>query len=698
MSSMKIFDIASQKSEMIEELGFLNEKEIQTLVERNTQKFFGLEFLGSEVTVQVKTSQSEAKANTRRFDTLCFDKANRSFVIIEYKEGKAQSLADQCYTYRQLAKDSKAELVLKLRDHWKSHVGMDTIAWQRTKVMVVADSFTDYQKEWAYSSEEHFEFYQITKFANNTVSLKPLHSISGKETERKPPHETPKRAEEPLKATEPLSPSPNQERTQPGKEEGSLREQYYTSMLDEGLAGKWTELRKKCLEIPGTTFNAKSKGYLKLTSQEKRIAAFYFHKSRPSINIYRGQKKADGSVSKGFFTLEDPRGISTDWSGGYSDERRIGVTRYAHEIPWNKETDVDYLVGLIKQKFDKITTLQPQNPGLPRTAPIESLPVSRAEELPQPGKGEDGVQERQHISKLHESLVAKWAELRKGCLEIPGTTFDASSKDYLRLMIERKRIAAFHFHKSKPYIDIYRGQKHPDGSVSKDFLKIDDPRRITTERWWEYSGELRAGVRGYAYKIPWNRDSDVSYLVSLIRQKFNQMTSSLPKDPRFQGTKPIEEGSHSRVEGLAQPSAIGGKIAQIEKDHTSVLDKSLAGKWRELRERCLEIPGAAFDSSGKRNLGLKFQKKVIATFDFHKSGASIYIYQGQLNPDKSVSKGFFELYDPKGISTETSWEYFVGAQAGKKGFRYKIPWVEDSDVDYVVSLIWQKYRTLVEKK
>ena len=127
--------------------------------------------------------------------------------------------------------------------------------------------------------------------------------------------------------------------------------------------------------------------------------------------------------------------------------------------------------------------------------------------------------------------MAKWRELRKGCLEIPGTTFDASIKDYLRLMIARKRIAAFHFHKSKPYIDIYRGQKNPDESLSKGFLKIDDPRRITTERWWEYSGELRAGIRGHAYKIPWNKETDVDYVVGLIRQKFGKITSSLPKDP-----------------------------------------------------------------------------------------------------------------------------------------------------------------------
>ena len=393
MSSMKIFDKATQKSEMIEELEFSKEKEIQTLVERNTQELFGLEFLGSEVTVQVKTSQSGAKANTRRFDTLCFDKANRSFVIIEYKEGKNQSLADQCYTYRQLATDSKAELVLKLRDHWKSHVGMDTIAWKRTKVMVVADSFTDYQKEWAYSSEEHFEFYQITKFANNTVSLKPLHSTSGRETERKPPHETPKRAEEPLKATEPLSPSPNQERTQPDRVEGSVQERQHTSGLDKSLVGKWAELRKRCLEIPGTTFDASSKDYLKLTFQEKRIAAFYFRKYKPHINIYRGQKNPDGSMSKDFLTLEDPRGISIKRSRERSDESRLGAIEYTYKIPWNKETDVDYVVGLLKQKFDKITTLQPQNPGLPRTASIKDSSDSRAEELAQPGKEGDTLQE-----------------------------------------------------------------------------------------------------------------------------------------------------------------------------------------------------------------------------------------------------------------------------------------------------------------
>ena len=231
-----------------------------------------------------------------------------------------------------------------------------------------------------------------------------------------------------------------------------------------------TELRKGCLEILGTTFDASSKDYLRLMIERKKIAAFHFHKSKPYIDIYRGQKYPDGSLSKGFLKIDDPRWITTERWWEYSDKLRAGIRGYAYKIPWNKETDVAYVVGLIRQKFDQIIILKPQDPGLPTKVPAKDPPDSRAEELPQHGKGKENLHEQHYTSMLDESLMPKWAELRKRCLEMPGTMFDIRSVRYLSLMFQKKVIAGFYFSKSKPYIRIHRGLRGPDGFGDKGFL------------------------------------------------------------------------------------------------------------------------------------------------------------------------------------------------------------------------------------
>jgi len=85
---MEVFKLQKGKVENVELKPFKLEKDIQNLVENNTESFFNLEFIRSEFAV-----------GNYRIDSLCYDNENKSFVIIEFKSGNSYSVIDQGYTY-----------------------------------------------------------------------------------------------------------------------------------------------------------------------------------------------------------------------------------------------------------------------------------------------------------------------------------------------------------------------------------------------------------------------------------------------------------------------------------------------------------------------------------------------------------------------------------------------------------------------
>ena len=60
----------------IDQNQFKLEKDIQNIVEQNTEEIFNLQLVKSEFAIK-----------NYRIDSLCFDQETNSFVIIEYKKG-----------------------------------------------------------------------------------------------------------------------------------------------------------------------------------------------------------------------------------------------------------------------------------------------------------------------------------------------------------------------------------------------------------------------------------------------------------------------------------------------------------------------------------------------------------------------------------------------------------------------------------
>ena len=81
---MDLYSIKGNKLNTVELNSFKKEREIQDLVENNTETLFDIDFVSSEF-----------KIGEFRIDTLCFDNETNSFVIIEYKKGSSYSVIDQ---------------------------------------------------------------------------------------------------------------------------------------------------------------------------------------------------------------------------------------------------------------------------------------------------------------------------------------------------------------------------------------------------------------------------------------------------------------------------------------------------------------------------------------------------------------------------------------------------------------------------
>lgn len=140
------------------EINFKLEKDLQTLVEKNMKTIFGLKFVTTEFPIE-----------SYRFDSVAFDEETKSFVIIEYKRGKNESLVDQGYAYLYTLLDRKADFVLLYNDIFNTSKGIKDFDWTQTRIMFVSPKFTDYQKNATAFSNMPFELYEIKQYENGII-------------------------------------------------------------------------------------------------------------------------------------------------------------------------------------------------------------------------------------------------------------------------------------------------------------------------------------------------------------------------------------------------------------------------------------------------------------------------------------------------------------------------------------------------
>ena len=317
---MELYSFKSNKLDGIDLKPFKLERDIQSLVESNTQSLFDLEFVRTELTV-----------GKYRIDSLCFDQENNSFVIIEYKKGNSYSVIDQGYTYLQLLLNNKSDFLLTLSQHQNKVLHIEDIDWSQSRIIFISQSFNSYQKDSVNFKNLPFELYEIKKFSNDIIILNKHQSSSNESIDSL------------------SNPKTQNVINNVNKEVKVFDEEHHIGKADKDLVVKWNDLKDQLYELENIELNPK-KHYISLTLNKKAIAYFNFRKSGIAIDIPRGNLNLDGSTSKNYFSVDDPKGIAIERSW----KLKSGTLGTIYNIKFNKKSDIDYLMFIIKQKYNNL--------------------------------------------------------------------------------------------------------------------------------------------------------------------------------------------------------------------------------------------------------------------------------------------------------------------------------------------------------
>lgn len=168
---MPLFTVNQTKLTPIKEIAIGLEKNIQSLVEANLDQVFGLEFVCSELAI-----------NNLRFDTLAYDHDTNSFVIIEYKKDRSFSVIDQGFAYLSLMLNNKAEFILEYNEKMKATLTRDQIDWTQSRVIFVANSFTEHQRGAINFRDLPIELWQFSLYDNHTIHFDQLEASKSAES------------------------------------------------------------------------------------------------------------------------------------------------------------------------------------------------------------------------------------------------------------------------------------------------------------------------------------------------------------------------------------------------------------------------------------------------------------------------------------------------------------------------------------
>ena len=317
---MELYNLNKENLEEVNLVPFKLEKDIQALVEKNTESIFELDFI-----------ESEFRVEKYRIDTLCFDLENNSFVIIEYKKGSSYSVVDQGMTYLQLMLNNKADFLLRLSQHKGKVLEMKDVDWSQSKIIFVAESFNSYQKDSVNFDNLPFELWEIKRFTNNTIVFNKHKSNSNESIGS-------------LTDTKKKSAF-----SEINKEVKVFTEQDHLSKSDETIVEKWIELKEMISELTGAELIPKRQ-YISLMYGNKTLAYFGFQKSTIKMDFVRGNLKIDGSKSKNFFTIDDPKKITKESSWTWKSGNKGTI----YKVSILKDTDIDYIMFLIKQKYKNL--------------------------------------------------------------------------------------------------------------------------------------------------------------------------------------------------------------------------------------------------------------------------------------------------------------------------------------------------------
>jgi len=167
---MPIYKKDKNKLRRIKEKSGISEKEIQNKTEENLQNIFGLEFVSSEFRV-----------NNLRIDTLCFNKENNSFAIIEYKKDRSFSIIDQGFAYLSSMLNNKADFLLEYNEKGGKTLSRNDIDWSQSRIIFISPYFTPHQKAAINFKNLPLELWEVKHYQEDLVRYEKIEPVESSE-------------------------------------------------------------------------------------------------------------------------------------------------------------------------------------------------------------------------------------------------------------------------------------------------------------------------------------------------------------------------------------------------------------------------------------------------------------------------------------------------------------------------------------
>lgn len=160
MSDIKLFSINPKVNECISTEVVL-EKELQNLIEKNMETFFGVRFLKSEYVI-----------SDGRMDSIGIDE-NNSPVIFEYKLNKNQNVINQGLFYLDWLLDHKADFKLLVIETMGMEMAQK-IDWSVPCVICIAHDFTKYDIHAVNQMQRNIKLVKYRKYENDLILFEHL--------------------------------------------------------------------------------------------------------------------------------------------------------------------------------------------------------------------------------------------------------------------------------------------------------------------------------------------------------------------------------------------------------------------------------------------------------------------------------------------------------------------------------------------
>ncbi len=309
---MDLYKLNKNKLNPIDQDQFKLEKDIQNIVEQNSEEIFNLQLVKSEFAIK-----------NYRIDSLCFDQETNSFVIIEYKKGSSYSVIDQGFSYLSTMLNNKSDFVLEYNESTNSVLKRDQVDWTQSRVIFISTSFNSFQTDSVNFKDIPFELYQVKRFKGGVISINQISSKS----------------KESIKSVKAINIDNNKvldqvsvydEDSQLKGSSQRIRELYF--QLKERMSS-WQDVKFKT-----------TKNYVSVGRGNKTKIYINIQKERLKLHLLRRiDFKGNVKSAKVMFTIDDPKKIHTLYKSSHKEQ---------YQILLKDEKDIDYVVSLLKQKYD----------------------------------------------------------------------------------------------------------------------------------------------------------------------------------------------------------------------------------------------------------------------------------------------------------------------------------------------------------